>query len=195
MAKKIMILCSSPHKDGKTNTIVNWCVQGAQEAGAQVECIDVATLNYKNNGCIACYGCQQSQEYGCVIDDDASPILKRMHKFDQVVFATPIYFFGPNAQLKMILDRIFSLVKINPETGEFAFQSPGQPTALIATSGGDMDDGIGRTDDLFKSMAGFHGSKYTSLLAPNSPNDPQELLADADLKEKAISFGRTLAAD
>ena len=46
MAKKIMILCSSPHKDGKTNMMVNWCVQGAKGAGARVECINVANLNF-----------------------------------------------------------------------------------------------------------------------------------------------------
>ena len=195
MVKKIMILCSSPHKDGKTNTMANWCVQGAADAGAQVECIDVANLKYKNNGCIACYGCQQSEKYECVVPDDASALLKRFHEFDALVFATPIYFFGPNAQLKLILDRMFSLVKINPETGEFTFQSPGRQMALISTSGGDMDDGIGQADQLFKMVAGFQGSKYSSLLAPNSPNDPQELVADADLKEKAIAFGRALAAD
>ena len=195
MAKKIMILCSSPHKDGKTNTMVNWCVQGAQGAGAQVECIDIADLNYKNNGCIACYGCQQSDKYECVVEDDASALLKRVHQFDALVFATPIFFLGPNAQLKLVLDRMFSLVKINPETGEFTFQSPGQQMALIATSGGGTEDGIGQADQLFKMVAGFQGSKYSSLLVPNSPNDPLELQTDAALKEKAIAFGQSLAAD
>jgi len=194
MAKKIMILCSSPNKNGKTNTIMNWCTEGATGAGAEVECVDVAHMKYKHNGCIACMGCQMSPEYGCVIDDEASPVLKRIHEYDLVVFATPIYFFGPNAQLKLFVDRMFSLVKINPETDEFTFQSPGHPTALIATAGGDMDGGLGRTDDLFKMMAQFQGGNYTSLLAPKTPNTTEELQADTALKEKAIAFGKELAA-
>jgi len=193
MARKILILCSSPHENGKTNTVVQWCIEGATGAGAQVECVDVAHLQYKHNGCIACLGCQNSPEYGCVIDDQASPVLKRMHKFDLVVFATPIYFFSPNAQLKLFIDRMFSLIKINPETDEFTFQSPGQPMALIATAGGDLDGGLGRTDDLFKMMAQFQGGKYHSLLAPKTPHSVEELHADAALKKKAIAFGKKLA--
>jgi len=194
MARKILILCSSPHENGKTNTVVKWCVEGATGAGAEVECVDVAHLKYKHNGCIACMGCQMSPEYGCVIDDEASPVLKRVHEFDRVVFATPIYFFGPNAQLKMFMDRMFSLIKVNLETDEFTFQTPGQATALIATAGGDMDGGLGRTDETFRMMAQFHGGPYNSLLAPQTPNTVEELQADAALKGKAIAFGKELAA-
>ena len=194
MAKKILILCSSPNKNGKTNTVVNWCIEGATAAGAEVECVDVAHLNYKHNGCIACMGCQMSQDYGCVVDDEASPVLKRIHEYDLLVFATPIYFFGPNAQLKLFVDRMFSLVKLNPETEEFTFQSAGKPTALIATAGGDLEGGLGRTDDTFKMMAQFQGGKYTSLLAPKTPHTTEELQADSALKEKAVAFGKELAA-
>ncbi|MCP4709417.1 MAG: flavodoxin family protein [Planctomycetes bacterium] len=193
MAKKILILCSSPNKNGKTNTVVNWCTEAATGAGAEVECVDVAHMKHKHNGCIACMGCQMSPEYGCVVDDEAGAVLKRVHEFDLVVFATPVYFFGPNAQLKLFLDRMFSLVKLNPETGDFTFQSPGHPMALIATAAGDMEDGLGRTNDLFEMSAQFQGGKYQSFLVPKSPHTAEELLADTALKEKAIAFGRELA--
>ena len=139
MAKKIMVLCSSPRKDGNTNTVVNWAVEAATEAGAEVETIDVANLNYKVNGCIACMKCQQSEKFECAVADDAQPIIARIPEFDVLVLATPIYFMGPNAQLKLIVDRTFSLFKFNPQTEEITHNLAGKTLALIATAAGKLN--------------------------------------------------------
>ena len=192
MSKKIMILCSSPHKHGNTNTVVDWCVEGAKAAGGEVECVDIARLNYKNNGCIACMGCQKSDKYECVVQDDATEILARIHKYDVLVFATPIYFFGPNAQLKLLMDRMFCLVKFDPETGEPISPSGWQTLGLIATAGGDIKDGLGLLDQTFKAIADFSGEQYLSLLVPNAPMDPQEMKGNAEIKKKALAYGNGL---
>jgi multimeric flavodoxin WrbA len=101
--------------------------------------------------------------------------------------------FGPSAQLKLLLDRMFSLVKFDPETGDPILKSTGQVTALIATAGGGIDDGLGLTDQSFKSLAAFLGSKYLSLLIPEAPSDPKDLQEKTELKQKAVDFGRVLA--
>lgn len=192
MSKKILILCSSPRKQGNTNTVVQWAAAGATEAGGEVECVDVAKLAYKVNGCISCYGCQKSDKYECVIEDEAQPILKRIPDFDVLVFATPIYFFGPNAQLKLIMDRMFSLAKFDPVTGEPRFKRADQSLALIATAAGELGDGLGLTERLFKTIAGFSKVPFLSLLAPGMPHDPKETLRDEALKKRAYEFGRGL---
>ena len=194
MSKKILILCSSPRRNGNTNTVVQWCIEGASAAGAEVECIDVAHLSYKNNGCIACYGCQKSDKYECVVQDDATPILKRIPDFDMLVFATPIYYCGPSAQLKLFMDRMFCLVKINPETGEASNVSPDQSLAVIATAGGELKDGLDLLEQTFKAIADFSGAKLQSLLIPHAPFDPQQFKSNTELMQKAQTFGRDLAA-
>jgi len=151
--KKIMVLCSSPRKEGNTNTVVQWVMESITEAGGEVECVNVAKLKYKVNGCISCYGCQKSDEYECVVEDEAQPILKQIPDYDVLVFATPIYFFGPNAQLKLFMDRMFCLAKFDPETGDPHFKNPGQRLGLIATAGGDLSGGLALTEQLFKSIA------------------------------------------
>jgi len=193
MGKKIMILTSSPRKNGNTNTIVNWCAQSATDAGAEVECVDIARLNYKSNGCISCYSCQESDKYECKVKDDANDILEQLNDFDVVVYSTPIYMFGPSAQLKLLLDRTYSLVKFDPESGDPILKSTGQAMALIATAGGGINDGLGLTDQSFKSMAEFLGSSYLSLLIPEAPSDPKDLQEKTELKQKAVDFGRVLA--
>jgi multimeric flavodoxin WrbA len=193
MGKKILILTSSPREDGNTNTIVQWCAQSATDAGAEVECVDIALLKYKSNGCISCYSCQESDKYECKVKDDANDILERMDTFDVIVYSTPIYMFGPSAQLKLLLDRTFSLVKFDAESGDPVLKSTDQAMALIATAGGGIDDGLGLTDQSFKSLAAFLGSNYLSLLIPEAPSDPKDLQEKTELKQKAVEFGRALA--
>jgi hypothetical protein len=84
-------------------------------------------------------------------------------------------------------------VKFDPETGEPIFKSTGQVMALIATAGGDINDGLYLTDQSFKSMAAFLGSNYLSLLVPEAPSDPKQLQEKTELKQKAVEFGRVLA--
>ncbi|WP_415712790.1 flavodoxin family protein [Maridesulfovibrio sp.] len=44
-----------------------------------------------------------------MIKDDIPAILEQMVASDAVVFASPLYFWGPSAQLKTVIDRTYSL--------------------------------------------------------------------------------------
>ena len=192
MSKKIMVLCSSPHPHGNTNTVVDWVIEGAKEAGAEVERIDLTTLHYQNHGCIACMGCQQSERYECVVQDDAQPILARIPEADVLVLATPCYCGGPTAQLKVFFDRTFSLFKFNPNTGEVRTALKGKKMALVATAGGGLKEGLGLTENAIKCTAEFAGTKLQSLLVPNAPFEPGKINTDTTLRENAQAFGRGL---
>ena len=193
VAKKIMILCGSPRKKGNTNTLVGWVAGGATEAGADVEVVDAASLDYKANGCTACMGCQKSEKFECVIDDEASAVLRRIGEADVVVFATPVYFFGPTAQLKLLLDRMFSLIKIDPAGGPVRHANSDPTYALVATAGGDMDDGLGIVAQTFDTLAAFTGGSLAKLLVPNAADNPADTAGDSDLKDRAWSLGRQVA--
>jgi len=195
MEKKIMILASSPREKGNTNTVVSWVAQAAAGAGAQVDIVDTAHLNYKTNGCIACMGCQKSDKYECVIADDAQPIIASVPKYDLLVLATPIYYMGFNAQLKLFVDRMFSLFKFSLETGQInsAFKKP-QDVALIATAGGGLEDsGLLLTEQNCRAIADFGGGKFQSLLVPSAPHQPGQIGTDDQLRQKAIAFGERIA--
>ena len=138
MGKKIVIVCGSPRADGNTNRVVRWVADTARDAGAEIEIIDAAQLDYATNGCTACMGCQKINEYRCVIDDELSPILTRLPEADVVVFATPVYWFGPTAQIKLFIDRMFSLINTGVLPWTTAFENGTTTMAVISTSGGTM---------------------------------------------------------
>ena len=193
MARKIMILCGSPRTKGNTNTLAGWFAEGATEAGADVEIVDAANLEYKSNGCTACGSCQKSEKFGCVIEDEASDVLLRVGQADVVVFATPVYFFGVTAQLKLLMDRMHSLIKFNPADKSVRRPNCDQNYAVLATAGGDMNGGLGLVGQTFETLAGFTGAKVEKLLVPHAPQDPGETAKNTDLKNKARQFGTKLA--
>ncbi|MBI1810503.1 MAG: flavodoxin family protein [Nitrospirae bacterium] len=193
MSKKIMILSGSPRKKGNTNTVVGWFVEGAKDAGADVEVIDVAQLKSKNNGCIACLGCQKSDKFECAVDDEMKPVLAKIPDNDVVVFATPVYFFGPSAQLKLLMDRMYSLIKLDPEKGNYYHNLGKLKLGLIATAGGDINPGLSLVEQTFKATAGFAGIEIDSLLVPFASMYNDDIKQDGELRERAMAFGRKLA--
>jgi multimeric flavodoxin WrbA len=193
MAKKILILCSSPRREGNTNTVARWVQDAAQQAGAEVELKDIAHLKYKSNGGTACMACQVSEKFECVIQDEATPILNSIADYDLVVAATPVYFFGPNAQLKILMDRMFSLVKFDAD-GTIRSANSNQRLALIATAGGGYENCLKPLEHCFQNICEFGGDKLESLLIPLAPQDPEELRKNDEIKKQALAFGKKLAA-
>ena len=193
MSRKIMILTGSPRKTGNTNTLASWVADAARTTGAEVDLTDVSGLDYAANGCTACMSCQKNDDFRCVIKDEASELLARMPEADIVAFATPVYFFGPTAQLKLILDRTYSLFKFDLETGEINSPLKGKHIALITSAGGRETDGMEVVKATFQHLAAFLGTELRALTVPNAPRDPGAIAERDDLKQQAEAFGKWLA--
>jgi multimeric flavodoxin WrbA len=194
LGKKVMILNGSPRERGNTMTVVGWVADAAREAGAEVEIVDAAKLDCRVPGCIACMGCRESDEFRCVHDDEASDVIARVPSVDVVVLATPIYFMGFSAQVKRVIDRMFSLFKYDDEKGRS--YAPGlrdTAIALIATAGGGEDDGLDLTLKNTELIARFVGTGVRSLLVPNADSEHGVGPGNAELRERAGDFGRDLA--
>ena len=98
---KIVVLMGSPNRKGSTNILVDNFTKGATEGGHKVEKIDVAHSDiHPCTGCIHC-----GYEGPCVYKDDIDTIRQKLLNSDMVVFATPLYYYGMSAQLKIVVDR------------------------------------------------------------------------------------------
>ena len=101
MGKAVLIVSSSPRKNGNSETLADAFAKGAREAGHSVETV---RLREKQLG--FCKGCLACSKLGrCVIQDDAVGIAAKMHDADVLVFATPVYYYSVCGQLKTMLDR------------------------------------------------------------------------------------------
>lgn len=98
---KIVVLMGSPNKKGSTSILVDSFVRGATESGHSCEVIDVCHMNL--HPCIGCVAC--GYEGPCVQKDDVEIIRSELLDADMVVLATPLYYYGISAQLKIVVDR------------------------------------------------------------------------------------------
>lgn len=191
MPKRILVLMASPKKNGNTAALVQWFCQGARESGAQVEVIQTAFLKYKSSGCTSCRSCQKSPDYECVVDDDAKPVLAKMAKADVIVMATPLYFFSASAQLKVILDRMFSLYKWDNAAGTMTTVLKGKTLVLLASAF--EDAGLDALEKPFLMTAQYSGMTFESLLVPNA-GVSGEISKVQGIEEKAVALGRKLSS-
>ncbi len=101
MGKKILILSGSPRKNGNSDYLCDRFFEGAKAVGHDVEKIFIN--DKKIAYCRACYACQKLGK--CIIKDDMEEILNKIIAADVLVFASPVYFYSINAQIKTVLDR------------------------------------------------------------------------------------------
>ena len=105
---KIAILNGSPRKEN-TAAMIEAFREGAEEAGHEVEVLHVGKM--KINGCLACEYCHTKGEGKCIQKDDLEKIMPAYLESDMVVFASPIYYFAPTAQLEAAWQRVYCIGK------------------------------------------------------------------------------------
>jgi multimeric flavodoxin WrbA len=101
---RIVILQGSPNLNGSTAMLAKAFAQGAGEAGHEVITIHAARANvHPCTGCVSC-----GYEGPCVQKDGMERIRQEILASDMLVFATPLYYYGMTAQLKIVVDRFCS---------------------------------------------------------------------------------------
>lgn len=139
MGKAVLIVSSSPRKNGNSETLADAFAKGAREAGRSVE-----TVRLREKQICFCRGCLACQKLGyCVIQDDAVEIVAKMHDADVLVFATPVYYYSVCGQLKTMLDRANPLFGSN-----YAFTE----AYLLATA---AEDGRSAFEGTEKAVQGW----------------------------------------
>lgn len=102
------------NKNSKTTFMVNHFIDGAKEAGANVEYFKLKKYNIKD--CTGCYTCWTKTPGGCIFDnkkigDDMSMLRKKYREADLVVFASPLYIFNVSGILKTFMDRLLPVLQ------------------------------------------------------------------------------------
>jgi multimeric flavodoxin WrbA len=188
-----MFICGSPRDNGNTLTVVDWVASAAKEVGASVEIIRADRVVFKERGCIACMGCQKSEHYRCVIKDEASSVVARFPEQDAIIFASPVYFMGLSGQIKLLIDRMYSLFKITPDGKEILHPMENVSFSLIATAAGAPDHGLNLVLTHVKTIAGFFGKELKTFSVPHAPIKPGAIVSNSEILEAALTFGKNLA--
>jgi multimeric flavodoxin WrbA len=101
---KILAIYGSPRREGNTSTLLNRAVEGASEAGAEVEKVFLRDL--KMSPCLEIYGCKETGL--CVIQDDFQKVYDKLLASHGIMLASPIFFYTVSAHTKILMDRFQS---------------------------------------------------------------------------------------
>lgn len=140
---KALFINGSPRKNWTTAQMLKKAMDGARDAGADVEIVSLYDDTFK--GCVSCFACKVKNSKTnclCAYKDALTPILKKAHEADVIVIGSPIYFSYPTGPVRSFMERLMFQVltynaKVDEKTGEVKSSLLNRivPTAMIYTMG------------------------------------------------------------
>ena len=97
----VLGIYGSPRKAGNTDLMLDAFLEGAEAAGGEINKLYVRELEIR--GCLGCGHCDKAGE--CIQKDDMQIVYPLLEQAQRIVVASPIYFYGITAQLKLLVDR------------------------------------------------------------------------------------------
>jgi len=99
--KRALGFVGSPRKHGNTHLLVAKILEGAQAEGATTEIVFLSDLVIREcDGCLVCW-----KGKPCPKQDDMNVLYPQIIASDLIVFGTPVYWYGPTALMKGLIDR------------------------------------------------------------------------------------------
>ena len=178
MSKHVLILSSSPRKNGNSDTLCQQFMKGAVDAKHTVDRVFLGekTIHY----CTGCGVCNNTGK--CVQKDDMADILALMVEADVIVMATPVYFFTMCAQKKTLIDR----------TAPRYTEISNKEFYFIATAAVNSKSAMQRTVEGFRGFTScLSGAKEKGIVYGTSAWEIGDILSSGAMKQ-AFEMGKSL---
>jgi multimeric flavodoxin WrbA len=187
----VLVLSSSPRRDGNSRLLADALLEGVSEAGDHGELIHVDDhVAAFLRDCRICRG----SDGRCRIEDGFEALLReRVMTADAVVFATPLYWYGVSGQLKTFLDRIFCYIAASyPGAEEVVAGLSHKRLALLISS---EENYVGASLGVLHEIQEFARYTHSALVGVVNGigNKRGDVIADPDRPlERARRLGRRL---
>lgn len=173
-----LALSGSPRKNGNTNYLINQIL----------ETLDYEpSLVYLHNKdikpCSDCRGCKK-EPFDCIVKDEMPEIYSKLESSDVLIFGTPIYWFTPSAQMKLLIDRLrpyYGNKKLNGKK------------AVVVTVAGVGPKDCDLTEEMFKKTFAALGIEFIGIIKAKAfdidevKNDKEAFARLNDICEKLKS--------
>ncbi len=105
----ILAVLGSPKLHGNAGMLLDEYLKGVLDGGLNCH-VDKIYLHGENiKFCTGCCTCKTGKITNCILNDNMRDIYPKIEKADVVIFSTPIYFYGPTAQTKVFMDRLYAV--------------------------------------------------------------------------------------
>ena len=172
---KVLGLVASPRQAGNSDITVQE-MMNRLPADWDKEMIRLSDLRIEN--CKACYACLPKDKR-CVLNDDLNFLLDRIKAADKVVIAAPAYFLGQHTTIKLINDRMISILN----NGDEYFL---EKQCVIVIAHG-IKDWEGYAREATMHFARFLGLNVTGVLVVRAANPGEVVNSEAMGKLDALA--------
>lgn len=178
---KVLGIVGSPRRGGNTDVMVDHVLKGAEEAGAVSEKVLLSRLDI--GPCLHCETCHRERR--CAQEDDMIPLMEKMSESQVWVLGTPVYWWGPSAQLKTFIDRWYGAYRIYPFEGK---------RAVLVTPFGDSDADTARfLVGMVQASVDFLEVELAAVVKAAGMNDRGDVLNQPTVLAAARKAGRDAA--
>jgi len=186
---QILAFNGSPRKKGNTSTIIKAVLSGAESEGA--ESVEVRLHDLDMKGCQGCLSCRRKPGE-CAQKDGLSPYLEMMKTCQGIVVGAPIYMYRICGQMKLFVDRCYSLYISREEGGYDSAIPPGKNYALVVSQGAPTADQYQRSVRWLAGMtgSGFGMKEVGRIVHADSNQSPAA--KDQALLDEAFLIGQRL---
>lgn len=176
---KILALIGSPRKGGNTEALVDEVINGAKARDDSSE--KIYLYDFDISACVDCRKCKRL-DFSCAIQDGMSPLYPKIAEADLIIFGTPVYWYGPTATMKLLIDRMRPFIASGKLKGK---------EGIVITPSEEGASCCGPLIEMFKMSFEYLGIRFAgSILAKayergEIRNDPLELA-------KACKLGKSI---
>ncbi|MGD9131674.1 MAG: flavodoxin family protein [Candidatus Bathyarchaeota archaeon] len=176
---KILALIGSPRREGNTDLIVEQILKGSRAKEHTTE--KVFLYDHTISLCVDCRSCKKG-DYVCCINDEMQQIYPLMEEADVIVFGTPVYWYGPTAKMKMLLDRMRPFVENKKLRGKRA--------AVVAPSA-EGPEACGPLLEMFRLCFEYLEMEFAGKILVEA-YEKGEIQENSGEMERAYQFGASL---
>jgi multimeric flavodoxin WrbA len=176
---KILALIGSPRKGSNTDILADKILMAARDSGHSFEKIYLYDIDI--SACIDCRKCKRS-DFTCALEDGMCQIYPKLECTDLILFGTPVYWYGPTAKMKLLIDRLRPFIASGKLKGK---------RGIVVTPSEEGDSCCGPLMEMFKMSFEYLGMNFAgSLLA--KAYEKGEIRNNLTDLTKAYNLGKAL---
>jgi len=180
---KLLGIVGSPRRGGNTHVLVSTMLDAAREQGAAGEIVLLGDLTIRE--CDGCHACWRGKP--CSKSDDMAELYPKLIASDAIIFGTPVYWYGPTALMKALVDR---LVYFNCPDNRAKIR--GKPAAIAVPYEEEGPEAAALVVEFFVKCLRYLEMELVGKLLVPGVGERGQVLRKADCLEQARALGREL---
>jgi multimeric flavodoxin WrbA len=176
---KVLALIGSPRKGSNTDILVDQVLCAARARGNTSR--KIYLYDHHISPCLDCRRCKKN-DYVCALVDGMLEIYPKLEEADLIIFGTPIYWYGPTAQMKLLIDRLRPFISSGSLRGKMG---------VLVTPSEEGESCCGPITDMFRMSLNYLGMKFGGCILAKA-YERGEILGDEQALDRAYEFGACL---